>query len=579
MIRMVNVPVAKTFGHPDGPNNVVNVTHFRRGRWRCQDVTENEPETTATTEERQTPPQNRRSDDEGCGQMRPPGLTTQRSAEVDGPSARDKGKGKKTTDTTAKQTDETENNPTTSDHDRNTNTNEDNEDFPISLNSNTNASPRRHTAKKNTSSRITEQQISDTDGDAEKEEDGLSRTEILVVVFVVCVVLLSCLLPLWSASLDSWNILHVLWRLVFQGILVAFSVCLVILGLQVQFSSYHLRRWIARVFQLELKDEGAQSRLDQKPQETVSYKTSDTQLGDGDKEANYHLSREQRARNEPRTPTTEATRTEATRIEANIEETRDTVTSEAARDIANQKKEHVSIEEQVSQKANETKEETTANTEKCVQVTNQDKRHKNALKKMYRKFLQIRRKYKSEMWSLKRTDQEANAVLSRVQLALPALEKEKQALLAELEAIHKQHQEERRRNQDLIARLQRLNQQFMRVGTPQVLSFTEVAGSQSYEANITSTVGQLQEHQHQHNDPHHQQQPPHYNHHQQKQQQQQQQQSRLPTTGQKEADVKTEACHRGNNIWGNPAPYSNGLGQHSSSAQNTSRPLSQQQKQ
>ena len=59
-------------------------------------------------------------------------------------------------------------------------------------------------------------------------------------------------------------------------------------------------------------------------------------------------------------------------------------------------------------------------------------------------------------------------MLSRVQLALPVLEREKQALLAELEAIQKQHQEEKRRNHDLLARLHRLNQQFTRIGTPQV---------------------------------------------------------------------------------------------------------------
>jgi hypothetical protein len=55
-------------------------------------------------------------------------------------------------------------------------------------------------------------------------------------------------------------------------------------------------------------------------------------------------------------------------------------------------------------------------------------------------------------------------VLTRVQLALPVLEREKATLLAELEAIHKQHQEERMRNQDLMTRLQRLNQQFLRIG-------------------------------------------------------------------------------------------------------------------
>ncbi|KAL8607805.1 hypothetical protein ACOMHN_005360 [Nucella lapillus] len=140
--------------------------------------------------------------------------------------------------------------------------------------------------------------------------------------------------------------------------------------------------------------------------------------------------------------------------------------------------------------------------------------YRKVMKNMYRKFLLIRRKFRNErLWSggqtmpqsvqsprmaaalggrravvqdakfhdmfihiileprvcvLSGTDRAASTVLSRVQLSLPVLEREKQRLLAELEAIHTQHAEERRRNSDLLARLARLNHHFLKGGAPQV---------------------------------------------------------------------------------------------------------------
>nr|KAG5687588.1 hypothetical protein BaRGS_020001 [Batillaria attramentaria] len=88
-------------------------------------------------------------------------------------------------------------------------------------------------------------------------------------------------------------------------------------------------------------------------------------------------------------------------------------------------------------------------------MANRERRYKRAIQRLYRKFLQIRRRCQAEMSGLRKADRETSEFLSRVQMSLPGLEREKQALLAELEAIEVQHEEEKRRNQDLVTRLQR----------------------------------------------------------------------------------------------------------------------------
>ncbi|XP_041365073.1 uncharacterized protein LOC121380356 isoform X2 [Gigantopelta aegis] len=92
------------------------------------------------------------------------------------------------------------------------------------------------------------------------------------------------------------------------------------------------------------------------------------------------------------------------------------------------------------------------------------KQYSKELKQAQRYILQMKRKFTQRVSALKEMSKQRSKFLSKMQLKFPNIEREKELLLAERDAIEKQYQEERRRNRELISRFQRLHQQFGRVG-------------------------------------------------------------------------------------------------------------------
>ncbi|CAL1540756.1 unnamed protein product [Lymnaea stagnalis] len=94
-------------------------------------------------------------------------------------------------------------------------------------------------------------------------------------------------------------------------------------------------------------------------------------------------------------------------------------------------------------------------------------KHQMALKRLQKKFLAIRRRCQKEAQELKQSDRRKNEFLSKLQLSLPNLQKEKSSLMAERASIDKQFEDEKKKNRELVGRLTRLNQQFYRLGQVQ----------------------------------------------------------------------------------------------------------------
>ncbi|ESO88757.1 hypothetical protein LOTGIDRAFT_234369 [Lottia gigantea] len=92
------------------------------------------------------------------------------------------------------------------------------------------------------------------------------------------------------------------------------------------------------------------------------------------------------------------------------------------------------------------------------------------LKGVRRQFLKLKRSYAQKLAKLKVKSKEQSEFLSRLQLQFPDLERERDLLIAEKEAIEKQHEEEKRRNRELIGRFQRLQQQLGRNGQRQMVN-------------------------------------------------------------------------------------------------------------
>ncbi|XP_059171606.1 uncharacterized protein LOC131952787 [Physella acuta] len=94
-------------------------------------------------------------------------------------------------------------------------------------------------------------------------------------------------------------------------------------------------------------------------------------------------------------------------------------------------------------------------------------KHQLALKRLQKKFLAIRRHCQKEALELKQCERRKNEFLSKLQLSLPNLQKEKSSLMAERASIDKQFEDEKKKNRELVGRLTRLNQQFYRLGQVQ----------------------------------------------------------------------------------------------------------------
>ncbi|PVD30865.1 hypothetical protein C0Q70_10140 [Pomacea canaliculata] len=236
---------------------------------------------------------------------------------------------------------------------------------------------------------------------------GGDKTETVAIAVIACIVLFPYVMLWWSSPDTAWPALEVLWRLAFQSIAVAFATGLTLIGLQVHFSGLFFRRWVAWFFQLKID--------------------ADSHIPDDVAEAKADMSSPDKI--------TEVVGGNVS--PAGRDNMMDACTVNSTHSAASQ-----------TEPADSTPPKT----------GNREKSYKKAIKKLYRKFLLIRRKCQSEMVGLRRTDREASDFLSRVQMALPGLERDKQALLAELEAIEKQYEEEKRRNHDLLSRLQPCSQ-------------------------------------------------------------------------------------------------------------------------
>ncbi|KAK7009105.1 hypothetical protein BgiMline_000601 [Biomphalaria glabrata] len=94
-------------------------------------------------------------------------------------------------------------------------------------------------------------------------------------------------------------------------------------------------------------------------------------------------------------------------------------------------------------------------------------KQEHALQRLQKKFLAVRRRCQKEALEMKQLDRRKNECLSKLQLSLPNLQKERFSLMAERASIDKQFEDEKKKNRELVSRLTRLNQQFYRLGQVQ----------------------------------------------------------------------------------------------------------------
>ena len=64
----------------------------------------------------------------------------------------------------------------------------------------------------------------------------------------------------------------------------------------------------------------------------------------------------------------------------------------------------------------------------------------------------------------KTSHQRKSEILTRLQLSIPMLQQQKNALCAEREAVERQYEREKKKNQEMVGRLTQLKQQFYRLG-------------------------------------------------------------------------------------------------------------------
>lgn len=90
--------------------------------------------------------------------------------------------------------------------------------------------------------------------------------------------------------------------------------------------------------------------------------------------------------------------------------------------------------------------------------------HEERMKGMRRELREMKNRFSQKVTKARELAEERSSILSKLQLRIPSLERERFTLTAEKDAIEKQLDEEKRRNDDLMAKFQRVHQQLMQNG-------------------------------------------------------------------------------------------------------------------